>query len=379
MWGAVKKFSSSLSLLGLEGRSLWHRLRTDWARELVALLSAAVLIGVFIYIAHDFLNHKLAGVGGRLSWVLIMMTSLALSGALGVFVGQGIRRKSSDPQGLAAFARSRGADPVAVKTFQLLNHLIFCLLILGGGGLLLVMTIARSLAALELLICGLVALVGLGAGRFLGSETPADIATAKPWRPAESRFGSMVSFRLRQLLRNSYSKLALSAGAAGVGAHGYLALRNAPFVLHGLVAMAVSFLLAIPLLNQLREDLSCAWAERSMGVSHNDLIGVYLLLGMILALPYMVIMGLLTIVGGDLPFTVLQLGSLLAITALGPMLTPSLMFQIEARRPALTVVVVFLVVLFLGTALIAHLASIVLGPILHYYASRYQHGRYYRA
>jgi hypothetical protein len=67
------------------------------------------------------------------------------------------------------------------------------------------------------------------------------------------------------------------------------------------------------------------------------------------------------------------------ISLIGPLLAPAVMFQLEPRRPAISLLALFFINLFLGTAVLAHPISIILLGFLIYYANGYQMNRYYRA
>jgi hypothetical protein len=58
---------------------------------------------------------------------------------------------------------------------------------------------------------------------------------------------------------------------------------------------------------------------------------------------------------------------------------PGLLFQIDPRRPAVQILIVFMAGLFIGTAVIAHWLAVLLIPLLATWAQRYQADRFYRA
>ncbi|MCY4443507.1 MAG: hypothetical protein OXC44_01750 [Proteobacteria bacterium] len=66
------------------------------------------------------------------------------------------------------------------------------------------------------------------------------------------------------------------------------------------------------------------------------------------------------------------------LTALPILLAPAIIFQIEIRRAGVNAVIIALIGLFLGTAIMAHLASVLLLPIFAYIAYDYSNGAYYR-
>ena len=90
-------------------------------------------------------------------------------------------------------------------------------------------------------------------------------------------------------------------------------------------------------------------------------------------------------IGGQLlfaPSTLALLPALLKVVllaVLAPLLMPLLLFQIDVRRPAVQFITATLCALFIGTAILASWFSMLLYPLLRWYALQYSNGRFYRA
>ncbi|MDQ3232408.1 MAG: hypothetical protein M3Q07_11350, partial [Pseudobdellovibrionaceae bacterium] len=57
----MPKWQRILSLIVQHNKQSFTRIRYDWGRELVVIASTGILLGLFYYMFHDFLQDKLQG------------------------------------------------------------------------------------------------------------------------------------------------------------------------------------------------------------------------------------------------------------------------------------------------------------------------------
>ena len=196
----------------------------------------------------------------------------------------------------------------------------------------------------------------------------------------------MIAWRLRQLLfRNRLTQVCLAITLVFTLLAGFLITRQAPYFVLVFAAMVSGIFLSLTLAFQLQDDLSYAWAERCLGVSHAEVIATFETMGGILGLSLGSVFALLFCGSGlvltpDAGLHLLSQGVKLGVlAALASLLMPHLMFQIDPHRPAIQIVLVTLGTLFIGTAIFAHWLGVILIPALRYYAMAHQLGRFYRA
>lgn len=369
------KSMQTLRLLKMDIMSLWHRLKYDWGSELTALTCFVTLLSLFFYLFGDFLNEKILVLPENTRIGLLRWSGRFIWSILGVQLGASLRvfRGGRD---LAKFSIALGEKPKVVRRFEILMAALTALF-----SIFVIVLILKWVLKLPAWYSFLNMLFGLGTFLpvfFLPTGRLAE-KTFKYWSPQSSKVSrSMWSFRHMQMVgRNRICQMVLCLAFALAGCHIWLADISAPFVLHGSLAILVGVLSAIPLPLQLREDLSYAWAERLMGTSHKSVVSTYYLLALECSTPtiMMTLIGYLTFAKGSN----FQLFSVICLTLMGPVLTPSLMFQLEPRKPSLTILALFIICVFVGTAILAHPLAIALLPVVIHYASSYQIDRYYRA
>lgn len=123
------------------------------------------------------------------------------------------------------------------------------------------------------------------------------------------------------------------------------------------------------------EDLRSSWLEKNAGLSHSDFMTTHLQLAGIIALallaPGLVFLGLSNIV-------LSQKVSLIMTAPCISGLIPGIILQIDGKRPEVTSIVLFLLGLFIATAILAHPLSICLTFLVISYGLSSQTDRYYR-
>lgn len=373
-------FFRSLRLVRTHNKQFLLKLRYDLGRELVVLISSLVLLGLFAYIFRDFLDEKLKVIPPAQQAGIARMFALVLLMVLGSIVAAPIRKLWKEDPGLRSFSLRIGENPSTVLLFLLLQSTLLLaipyVLYWRFAGIpwgqwtlveaLLLQAISLCIAAIRF---------------FLFGEKKANEDRFKPLLndSLSSRGGAMMHWRLRQIfLRNRLAKLCLLLALLLQIVAGAVLWQGAPFALAVLLAMASGLLTAAATSFQLEEDMRAIWFERQIACSHEEYVDAYQKICMQLAL----IIALISLAAGFLgrgfhmPLETIKLA---AIVALFPAMFPALMFQIAPERSLMQIMTIALIGLFLGTAIFAHWASIIVVPIAVIYAKQYQRNNFYRS
>lgn len=377
-----------LYLIGIKG--FFRKLRFDWGRELVVGLSAVVLGSLFYYVFNDFINTEVASLSQAmrdsfahfLGWVLIAGASIG--------TGRSWRDEFRGKHTVAGFSRWLGDAPTIPQTILILRLVT---LAAGWSGLtwilihrMALLDVSPGLAALtQMLSLGVSSLFLLSWGeKALASNVQPDSRSPMA-RMGGTSFYALVNWRF-ELTARRLRDARLSLGAAGLCLLflGYLGFRNAPPPAMVAVAFVIGAFIAAAVSLALSADLRAAWIERSSGISHEEYITAWQWVAWGLGLG-----GGLLVVAINLAPKMISLEiewtnisealKLATLTALMPLLFPSLMLQIDGRRPFAQIMAMLLIGMFVGTAIYAHWAGLILVPVVHSYANGLQNGRFYRA
>ncbi|MBC7658467.1 MAG: hypothetical protein H7249_02035 [Chitinophagaceae bacterium] len=370
--------SRSLRLTWTHNKQFFQKLRYDLGRELVVLISSAVLLGLFAYIFRDFINDKLkaippseqASIARGFATFLLLLT--------GPLLASPIHRLWRDEPSLRSFANRSGENPRTISGFLVIQT--FIILVFGFG--IYWQFIGRPWGHWDVLQIALWQSASLCLGIFrLVLHKEKTLPSFKPLlndQPS-TRIETLIAWRWKQIfLRNRIAKLCLMLAFLLQIFGGALFALKAPFPLAVLIAMGSGILIACAPSFQLEEDMRAIWFERQVGSSHAEYVAVYQKICQNLALVFGLSVLLISFAtrGIAAPTDTLKL---FAITALFPLLLPAVMFQIAPERPVLQIMTITLIGIFLGTAIFAHWASVALVPIALVYAKQYQQNNFYRS
>lgn len=123
------------------------------------------------------------------------------------------------------------------------------------------------------------------------------------------------------------------------------------------------------------EDLRGSWLEKNAGLSHSDFISTHLQLAGLIA-SMLIIPGIFFLWFSDIHMT--QKISLIMAGPCVSAILPGILLQIDGKRPEVTTIVLFLLGLFIATAILAHPLSICLTFLVISYGMSSQTDRYYR-
>jgi hypothetical protein len=375
-------YTRSFQLYKISLLSAYHRLRYDFARELVVAICAAVILATFGYIFNDFLNVKVKELSPPMRHAFANACAwfgLALATIVTIRL---IRVARYSANSLGETALRMGEWPAAVMTFVWLRS-VTILAVTYAVVWLLIWHYLVQWPFLKITIIQLVLLTLVAAAQLLPPPRTIQERTLIPLLPTSwqgSQLATLVKWRLVQIVkRNRLTQTCLAIGLVLVLFAAVVGISSAPVVAVIFVCMVGGIFGSMALAFQLQEDLNYAWSERCMGIDHRSFEHAYTVIG-----------SLLGIALGSIPAVALMIGhpdleglstalKALIITWIPFFAFPSLMFQIDGRRPALQAVQITIVALFLGTAVLASWFSVIILPIFRYYVSGVQQGRFYRA
>ena len=356
-------------LYRIQAQSLLHRLRHDLAGEIVVGVCSVILAATFFYVFRDFLQEqvkllseemfsKFAAVG---SHMIMLATALTMVRHL---------RRYRDPtrSRLSLTAKILGETTSTTQRLDV-AWLLTLALGIGAGGY-------------------LVGRIIIGHAEFLGNATrygvlygalalvaailPIKAASPKTTKPKAAP--SMLAWRWRWWRGARIAHFCIAAALVCFGLAFLSARAGLPYFVPTIASYAAGLMLAIPLTFQLAADLEVAWVERSLGVSHDQFLSAYDRMGNALGCAAAI---LATLPMFSYPHTAMASAALAAATP--ALILPGVMFQIDGRRPLITIMILILVSLFIATAITAHPLSLLLVALVKYYARTTQEGRFYRA
>lgn len=360
-----------------------RRVYYDLAREVVVAICALVILATFFYVFNDFLNVQVQTLstamrdrfGEALSYVLLVVAT--------VVAGRNLNHERRDENSIAQLMSRLGEEPKAVRCYKWLRAATLLLLVFFLMWYVILNHLVRwplpQIISLQALC-----LVGVALGQLiLKPHTRANASEGKVTNlprisKKKSTLLEMAHWRLAQLVRrNRLTQFCFALAALFVLLQVLLVINHAPFFVLVFNAFIIGLFAAFTLAFQLQEDLDYIWAERLFGISHEQFIGAYQILGIEIGAVFALSVG--CIYWLKTPSEPLQ-ALKLAIICLTPcLIMPLLLFQIDPRKPAIQIMLIILIGLFIVTAIYAHWLALILLWAIHYYGTNAQKGRFYRA
>ncbi len=381
----------TLTLFGISIKAALHRLHHDLGRELVVAACAAVLLATFWYVFNDFLNVEVRSLSEKMrdffahgAAGVVLLTALAAAQRL-------IRAERTADDSLRSAAWRLGETAANLRAFMYLRYTSITIICFGIAWY----VIMRWLVVVrpsKIVVVQSALLVMLLIWQRLNNSVDATNTASQPPSVTDMRFADrssptavMVRWRLMQILRrNRTTRLCLGIATVFALLTAYSVWRHAPFAATIMAAFACGIFLATAMAFQLAEDLQYAWAERCMGVSHEQFIKTYYLVGIILAigfgLPVLALTNAAAWSNGDLnreiAISFLKLPVMIFVPCF---LLPQIGLQVDGRRPAIQIMMLVLFGLFIVTAIYAHWLSIVILFLMRSFTEQNQQGHFYRA
>jgi hypothetical protein len=373
----------ALHMYCLSLRQLLRRVYYDLAREFVVAICALVILATFFYVFNDFLNVQVLTVSSSMRDHFGEALSYALLITATVGTMRTITKERLDENSIAGLMARFGEPPTTITIYKTLRITSLIVTVFGlTWFVILEYLTALSLQQILLYQAASLAVIGMRQLFFKKELRPESMSTTTkneiPEIKSKSKVVEMAHWRLKQLVRrNRLTQFCLAAAGLFLGLEVLLIMNHAPYFVLVFTAFLVGLFAAFTLAFQLQEDLEGIWAERLLGISHEEFVAAYQLLGVEIGVIFAAITAA-TYVALD-PTEPLEALKLAVICLTPCLIIPLLLFQIDPRKPAIQIMLVILIGLFLVTAVYAHWLALILFWGIHYYGTNAQKGRFYRA
>jgi len=377
----------ALRLYVLSIKAFFHRLRHDLGRELTVLVSSLVLFATFLYVFNDFLNVQVLSLSPAMRDHFAVAAAGTLNALAILWSARLIRYELYGTQSFRQAATVLGENRATLRRFLLLRSAT-TILVVDGLALAATRHWLVPLPPVALAACGVIMACLTIAGAAWRGSGREHLETRRELLPSgglQAPVRALLVWRLGQILgRNRLTRLCCLLAVLFAALVPWAGARGAPPFVAAVAALAAGLLVAWALAFQLQEDMQNVWTERGLGVTHTQFVAAYerlaLLMGSVLALAT----ALLYLAAGSFwqtvhPGLLNDAARVFAVGLIPAWSLPMIMFQIDARKPAINMLLTLLVGLFVGTAVYASWLGLLLVPILRYYALQSQAGRFYRA
>jgi hypothetical protein len=356
-------------------KSLFHKVFANLGKEIVTAICALVLVGLFFYMFTDFLNAQLSLIDQSTQQAakdIFSYLICTISAGLSVsFI------KTDNPTvhfSTSGWLYAIGESPKVLWGFRALRALTISA----------ILSFISYRITTNLIESSPENLFGFSIATFIIATLFGLVLKPKPKVVPELKEIPTNKFlwRLNIILkRNRISKALIKISSA------FSLLLLLPQVAGStLFTWAIFFIIGLvasfSLYSHLSEEISSSWLDKNSGMSHIEFIGLTIKtsasIGFALCL-FTIFIYIFSLQIQGLHFSLL-FGIQLIFTLLIPTLVvPNIILQIDARRTSINMMSGFLISLFLCTAVFAHIAAVILIPILFYYGQSTQVDRYYRA
>jgi hypothetical protein len=361
--------------------------RYEFIQELIVVICSAVVFALFYYVFNDFLNVEIQQISQAMRDRLGEWAAYLILGITAIFSGRHCGRMIVHPNNLATYVSFMGESPVNIRRLHIATTLSFLAFIYASAWYLVNFSVYQWPPLQSAAILGLMVLLSTISGS-LNLRVPQKNFEPNPspllTSSTLSAVKAMFHWRFRQMIyRNPLTQICLALAILSALLPGFVAFSQGPLFVAILSAYLTGTLLATALSFQVAYDLSYAWLERNLGVSHDRYMTTLMTLAILIGLLPALMTGGLWLAGsanhGGLQLqSVEEAFKIAVITMIPPWLLPHVVFQIDGRRPAIQIVILILVGLFLITAVYAHWLGLLLLPLVKYYADQSQDGRFYR-
>jgi hypothetical protein len=356
-------------------KAMFLRLRHDLASELTVLAATGILCALFFYMFNDFINVQIKSIsdGMRQKFGHFFGLSLCMIGAL--LAGRLIGEEDDPKHSFTATAAWLGANTQSLMKFRLLRVLtILTATVLLFQYLMGSSFLEHSLPQHVLTTTSMV-MVSFAFARWTGNHLKnlklQHRQTTKLLQ-AKDRKTLIFNWRVNLLARglpagNLAAFLALLMWILNMA----LTIQGAPAFVLAAAALLTGWLASLPLTFLLAIDLEHSWLDKSSGLTHEEFTSIHKKMALIGA-TLMVVMHLW-------PAWVARNPSIAAAAATPLLSLTPIALQLDPRKPAVTALANFLVSLFAGTAVIAHIGGLAALVVLWFWGHDAQRGRFYRA
>lgn len=371
----------ALLLLILNIKSFFHKLRFDLVEECVVGICSLVLFATFFYIFNDFLNDKIASVSDKMKEHISILSSLILLSVTSYFSSVFIKKESKKIPSFTRFCFSIGESFKIYFSFILIRTLLGLLFLFGISWWIIYRYIhtfsITSFVSLQLVF--LASVFFLLKLNFLSSTTRT--LCNHDYSRCSSKISTLLRFRLDMIFRSKICLFFLSLSFISSVLVCYFLSISSPIIISMFLCFICGFFIAVTTSCQVKSDLESIWIDRLVGVSQEDFFSTYKRLTFILSGVSFILVSiavLIVVLKTSEIYSAIDLIKLPFILLVCPYLMPNLIFQIDPKRPIVQILIVFMIGLFLATALWVSWLSILLVFILNYYGRTTQDKRFYR-
>ena len=373
--GDLSRISGVATLWKLSIKALWLRLRHDLASELTVLAATGILCALFFYMFNDFINVQVQTISSamRASFALFFGLALCFVGAL--LAGRLIGEEDDPKHSFTAAAEWLGDHPALINKFRwvrsatIMISVVMVFQFIIGSRFLTLSPLQHGMTSFTMILTALA--FAQWTGRHLNQKKN-EHRKASRLLQVTSRKKLLLNWRINLLSRgipagNLAACLALGAWLLTM----VMTMQQAPAFVLAAAALLTGWLASLPLTFLLAADLEHAWIDKSSGLTHDEFVGIYKKMAIAGAFFLAMIHVWPAWSTGNPSIAAAAATPLLSLTPIA--------LQIDPRKPAVTALANFLVALFAGTAVIAHIGAVAILVVLWFWGHDAQRGRFYRA
>ena len=344
-------------------RILWNA-----AEHITLMISASAIAGLLFYVFHDFMIHQIATISPEVAQSGILLLASAVGAVAGVLARGTSTRLASGSDSFEPLMARVGCSVTSQRRLRLALRATVTTAFVA---VLAVIFRTWQLASGSV-IPWLVFLVTLAMPRREPILTPPSHNISVPritdWRWHQLRYHRMPGRGL--------FLMGIVAALTSIP----IALAARHYFVTQLIALLAGMISTWALATAIAADLPCTWFEKQAGMTHDTYIGSWQRLAKWSALILTGICSItatLSYISGQA--SVSQALTIALLAGVPPLMTPSMMLQIDGRARLTNLILLTLVHLFCGTAIIALPWTVLAVPIIVIEAGKYQQGRFYRA
>lgn len=355
--------------------------------ELASIICGATIMLLLYYVANDFFNHKLSGDINEVKSTLyssfyLLANIFFAKHSFEIFTENSTQDKKWSFT-LSLLCEEASTTKFFIKSAKTFKFLVLSALIIALSGseyLLFHPSYAIGIILITVIFLGVIKLFiskKITNSGFQSFETKHSDVKRK-------KIISLALWRIKQMYRSAYAVLfyALLIVICSV-VFVYLLQNQMPFPLSAFILILQGFFLSAPFFKQLQTDLNNSWFEKNSPIYHDDIYRCYQLMIYLSSIPLGLFNALFVIyIAGSTGVESSEyLHALQAffLTTLCPFLAPAQMFQIDARKPLIQLIICYLSGLFIGTLILISAKALIALPIIIFYSAKYQKNRFYRS
>lgn len=358
-------------------KSLFHKVIANLGKELVVATCTAVLLGLFFYMFTDFINSQLATIPLETQNRVAAIFSYIIVSIAAIMTIKNVRLENSDAHfSFTGWLIRIGESPNSVRAFKLFRGIsissIYHLIAIYILNRYLNYTLNETFYAFTATSFTFSTATGL----------LLKVSTRKRETLRNVIPSGKLAWRLNIIFkRNNYSKNLIRLATLFS-----ILFLSKIVVLSPLYSWSIFFLIGLfssfAVYIHLADEIASSWIEKNAGMSHANFIKLTLFTSSIVGIYTSLTAAFIYVCSHYLFDLNINLPLLIQFifTSMVPVLVvPNVILQIDARRATVNIMSGFLISLFICTAVLAHVASILIIPLLFYYGQSTQVDRYYRA